>query len=85
VVQARLGLTDRHAWFPRLSDRTIGCHLHDVDGLADHRAPGNGDVDWSYLAAGIPKSALKVFEINQGQPDDLVAAAIPFLGSQGVL
>jgi sugar phosphate isomerase/epimerase len=78
-VQARLGLIDRHAWFPRLTTRTIGTHLHDVDGIADHRAPGNGDVDWSYIAAGLPKTALRVFEIDQRQPDHLVAAARDFL------
>jgi sugar phosphate isomerase/epimerase len=84
-VLARLGLVDRHAWFPRLTSRTIGSHLHDVDGLADHRAPGNGDVDWSYLAAGIPKDALHTLEINQGQPDDVVGNARTFLRERGVI
>jgi sugar phosphate isomerase/epimerase len=84
-VQARLGLIDRHVWFPTLSARTIGCHLHDVDGIGDHRAPGNGDVDWSYLAAGLPADALRVFEIDQHQPDDAVAGAIEFLRQRGVV
>ena len=84
-VQARLGLIDRGAWFPKLTQRTIGSHLHDVDGILDHRAPGNGDVDWSYIAAGLPKDALRVFEINQGQPDDQVAAAIDYLRRRGVV
>jgi len=83
-VQARLGLIDRYAWLPLLAGRTIGAHLHDVDGLSDHRAPGNGDVDWSYIAAGLPKSALRVLEIDQRQPDDKVAAAIGFLREKGV-
>ena len=33
-VQARLGMIDRAAWFPTLTARTIGSHLHDVDGIA---------------------------------------------------
>ena len=82
---ARLGMIDIGAWFPRLSSRTIGSHLHDVDGIADHRAPGNGDVDWSYIAAGLPPEALRVFEIDQRQPDDKVAAALPFLRERGVV
>ncbi len=84
-VQARLGMIDRGAWFPKLTSRTIGSHLHDVDGILDHRAPGNGDVDWSYIAAGLPPDALRVFEIDQRQPDEAVAASIAFLRERGVV
>ena len=84
-VQARLGMIDRYDWFPRLTSRTVGSHLHDVDGILDHRAPGNGDVDWSYIAAGLPPAALRVFEIDQRQPEDKVAAAIDFLKQRGVV
>jgi sugar phosphate isomerase/epimerase len=84
-VQHRLGMIDRHSWFPRLTPRTLGTHLHDVDGIGDHRAPGHGDVDWSYIAAGLPKQALRVFEINQYESDDLVAQAPPFLRARGVI
>ncbi len=84
-VQHRLGLIDRHSWFPGLTPRTIGTHLHDVDGIGDHRAPGNGDVDWSYIAAGLPETALRVFEIDQRQPDAAVAAAPAFLRARGVI
>jgi sugar phosphate isomerase/epimerase len=84
-VQHRLGLIDRHAWFPRLTSRTIGTHLHDVDGIGDHRAPGAGDVDWSYIAAGLPSTALRVFEIDQRQPDEMVAQAPSFLRARGVI
>ena len=64
---------------------SIGAHLHDVDGLADHRAPGHGDVEWDYVRRGLPKRALRVFEINQSQPPESVAAAIPFLRERGVV
>ena len=84
-VQHRLGLLDRHSWFPKLTSRTIGAHLHDVDGIGDHRAPGNGDVDWSYIAAGLPKAAIRVLEIDQRQPDAAVAGAPAFLRARGVI
>jgi sugar phosphate isomerase/epimerase len=84
-VMARLGLIDRGDWFPRLTARTIGSHLHDVDGLLDHRAPGNGDVDWAYIAAGLPPTALRVFEINQLEPDGVVATGIEYLRERGVI
>ncbi len=84
-VQARLGYVDKRAWLDALGSRTLGCHLHDVDGIGDHRAPGRGDVEWDYIARGLPSDAVRVFEINQRQPDDAVAGAIDFLREQGVV
>jgi sugar phosphate isomerase/epimerase len=84
-VQWRLGLVDKLLWLDTNGKRCIGCHLHDVTGLADHRAPGNGDVEWGYIAAGLPADALRVFEINQSQPAADVAAAIGFLRSKSVV
>ncbi len=84
-VQWRLGLVDKRLWLDTNGARTLGSHLHDVTGLADHRAPGNGDVDWSYIAGGLPATALRVFEINQRQEAADVAAAIGFLRERGVV
>jgi sugar phosphate isomerase/epimerase len=84
-VMDRLGLVPKGRWLDELSARCIGAHVHDVDGLADHRAPGRGDVDWSYIARGLPPGVPRVFEINQTTPEDAVAAAIPFLRERGVL
>jgi sugar phosphate isomerase/epimerase len=84
-VQARLGYVDKRMWLETCAPRTIGSHLHDVDGIGDHRAPGHGDVEWEYIAAGLPPTALRVFEINQREPDESVAGAIEFLRDRGVV
>lgn len=84
-VQGRLGLIDPRTAVSMLSARMIGCHLHDVRGILDHRAPGNGDVDWSYIAAGIPARAARTCEIDQREPEQSLAAAIAFLEERGVL
>ena len=84
-VQARLGYVDKRAWLDTNKERTLGCHLHDVDGLGDHRAPGNGDVEWDYISEGLPRSALWVLEINQRQADEDVRGAIGFLRERGVI
>jgi sugar phosphate isomerase/epimerase len=84
-VLHRLGLIDRERWLRELGSRAIGSHLHDVDGIGDHRAPGRGDVQWDYIARGLPPGALRVFEIDQRQPDDAVAAAIGYLRERGVV
>jgi sugar phosphate isomerase/epimerase len=84
-VQSRLGLVDARTWLTRHGERVIGAHLHDVDGLADHRAPGRGTVDWSYIADGLPVDALRVFEIDQRQPEESLAAAVLHLHERGVV
>jgi sugar phosphate isomerase/epimerase len=84
-VLHRLGLIDRERWLRELGPRTTGSHLHDVEGLGDHRAPGRGDVQWDYIARGLPPAALRVFEIDQRQPEEATAAAIAYLRQRGVV
>ncbi|MBI2760040.1 MAG: hypothetical protein HYX51_01275, partial [Chloroflexi bacterium] len=84
-VQARLGLIDTRAALQGLQHRLLGVHLHDVRGILDHRAPGNGDVDWSYIADTIPAGAARTFEIDQREPEASLASAISLLRERGVL
>ncbi|MBI5948370.1 MAG: sugar phosphate isomerase/epimerase [Chloroflexi bacterium] len=83
-VLHRLGFIDRHAWLPRLSTRIVGAHLHDVLGIGDHRAPGDGDVDWSYITSGLSHLPAFTLEINQHQSDARVHSAPAFLESVGL-
>lgn len=84
-VLDRLGFGHRHRWLDELGDRCVGTHVHGVDGLADHRAPGHGTADWEHYAAKLPPAIPRIFEINQKIPADQVADAIPFLRTVGVL
>ncbi len=83
-VLHRLGFNDRHQWLDLHSKRCIGAHLHDVLGIGDHRAPGNGDVDWSYITAGLQHLPSYTLEINQHQSDEAVRGAPAFLESVGL-
>ncbi len=84
-VQGRLGLLDPHALFTLLAPRLVGAHLHDVRGITDHRAPGNGDVDWRYVAAALPPEAARTLEIDQHEPEPLLVESLRFLAARGVL
>ena len=84
-VLHRLGLVEHGAWFQLLGERVLGSHLHDVDGLRDHRAPGNGDVDFGWLAARLPQAAARTLEIDQRQSDDDVRGAVAHLRESGIL
>jgi len=84
-VQHRLGLEDRERWFAALGQRLFGCHLHDVRGLVDHRAPGHGDVEWGYIARGVVNAAVYTFEIDQSEPEEALAASLLWLRREGVV
>lgn len=83
-VLHRLGFIDRHAWLGALSAKAVGAHLHDVEGIGDHRAPGDGDVAWAYIQAGLRHLPAYTLEINQWQPDEKVISAPAFLASVGL-
>lgn len=84
-VQGRLGLIDHRAVLAMLAPRLVGTHLHDVRGITDHRAPGTGDVDWRFVAAALPPSAARTLEIDQREPEPLLAQALRVLRAYGVL
>ena len=84
-VLDRLLLIEKRRWLQELSDRCLGAHLHDVVGLKDHQAPGQGDADWEYVARYLPPTAARVCEINQLTLEEQVAAAIPYLRKRGIL
>lgn len=74
-VLHRLGYVDRSAWLGQSGVRCVGAHVHDVADLADHRAPGAGDVDWHDHLPYLAHLACWTLEINQFQPDDAVRSA----------
>ena len=84
-VLHRLGLVERGSWFDALGERVLGSHLHDVDGLKDHRAPGNSDVDFGWLAERLPPTAARTLEIDQREPDEDVRGAVDYLRESGIL
>ncbi len=84
-VQHRLGLTDRAAWLDLLGERLVGVHLSDVNGLVDHRAPGNGDVDFRWVAERLPAGVVRTLEIDQEEPEDDLVRGLQLLSGAGVV
>lgn len=78
-VLDRLQLVALEAWHDLLATRLVGVHIHDVQGLTDHRAPGNVDllgVDFEALALQLPQHAIRTFEVDQHEPHDALAAGL---------
>lgn len=81
----RLGFLPHTRWLDEVGPRCVGAHVHDVDGLADYRAPGFGTADWPHYAAKLPPLIPRVCEINQRQDEERVGGAIAYLRNVGVL
>lgn len=60
------GLNPEAAYLERLGPWLLGCHLHDIKGVADHIPPGTGDLDWPALAPFLAPAAHHVIELRPG-------------------
>ncbi len=63
--------------------RLLGFHLHDARGLEDHRAPGEGAVDFAALAPFATEHPRLVLEIHPRSPADAVVGARAVLRAAG--
>lgn len=84
-VMHRLGMVERGDWLRRLGSRTVGTHINDVDVVTDHRAPGEGTSPWDELLAGLPDTAIRVFEINQHRPDEALRRGLEVIAAAGFI
>jgi len=82
-AQAAIGMTPHADWLRAYRHRIIGIHLHDVLGLAVHKAPGQGSVDWAGLASLVPVSAIRTVEVNKTVSEDALRAGIAHLRATG--
>ncbi len=83
-VQQRLGFGTHEEWLSRFNHRMIGIHLHDIRGLSDHHAPGNGDTDWTMVKRYLTARTLKICEIGQWNDEDQVQRVVGFLRKEGI-
>jgi sugar phosphate isomerase/epimerase len=56
-----------------------GIHLHDVRGLDDHLAPGQGEVDFEEIKPFLRPSTIKILEVHSRVPREEVLKGIRLL------
>jgi len=63
-VQENLGILSRNDLLQAYSDDIIGIHVHDVRGLNDHLAPGQGEIDYQEIKPYLHPSLPRILELN---------------------
>jgi len=74
-VLENLGFNKYRDYLKKYADRMIGMHLHDVNGVNDHRAPLKGNFEFKDLLPYVKKDTLKVIEAHRpATPSELTGA-----------
>jgi sugar phosphate isomerase/epimerase len=81
----RLGFFSFDEWLKKFSRRVIGAHLHDVIGIHDHAAPGEGEVDFEAVASYLPERAFRTLEMQGNTPPVQVRDSLQVLINHGCL
>lgn len=84
-IQQKLGFTSHEDWLVRFNNRSVGTHIHDVNGMTDHYCPETGTIQWSALSGHLAKIPIKVCEIGEWNDKTNMSGVIPFLKQSGML
>jgi len=75
VVQERLGICPQKDLIINFLDDMIGIHIHDVKGIEDHLAPGEGELNLADILKDIKKEVIKVLEVHKkAKKENLIKA-----------
>lgn len=80
-----LGFYKYEEWLKRYSSRIIGVHLHDVNGIEDHLAPGMGKVDFKAVAPYLPQDAFRTLEVKVNITPEQITTGMKHLHESGIL
>lgn len=81
----RLGLFKHKDWLLRFGSRMVGIHLHDAQGLNDHKAVGLGDINLAKVVSYVPAAALRVCEFGSHNTEDQVIFGLERLAQLGYI
>lgn len=78
-----LGMVGKGEWLRRFHHRLIGMHLHDVNCLQDHLAPGMGEIDFSSLSPYLVDGVLRTLEVSPDCTTDQISHGLEVLVVHG--
>jgi sugar phosphate isomerase/epimerase len=64
-AQEALGILRHKDLLEAYSDKLVGIHFHDAQGLDDHLPPGEGEIYFEQITSFLRPSTIKILEINR--------------------
>jgi sugar phosphate isomerase/epimerase len=83
-VQDRLGMQSHREILEAYQEYLFGCHLHDANGYNDHKAPGKGEIDFSWFRKYLKDETLRVLEVNPRTSFEEIKEGFAFLKDVGI-
>ena len=63
-VQENLGICRQNDLLETYSGQMVGTHLHDIKGLDDHLAPGQGEMDFEEIKPFLKPDMIRIIEVH---------------------
>lgn len=81
----RLGFLNHESdLLARYEAHLIGFHIHDINSLKDHKAPGQGNMDFSRIARYQKNHMLKILEVHQPATAEHIREGVRLLQQAGM-
>ena len=84
-AQENMGIIPQKDLLTAYSEMLIGIHLHDAKGLDDHRAPGQGEVDFDQIKSFLKPSHIRILEVHSDVGEKDLQEGIQHLKSLGIV
>ena len=85
LAQERMGIIPQKDLLTAYSGMLVGIHLHDAEGLNDHRAPGQGEVDFDQIKSFLKPSHIKILEVHSDVGGKDLREGIQRLKASGIV
>jgi len=82
-VLSLLGFPEYENLLERYHQNLVGIHLHDSQGIQDHRAPGTGEIDFAKILPWLGPAAVRIVELRPEEETDQVRKGIKSLVEMG--
>jgi sugar phosphate isomerase/epimerase len=78
------GFVEHEEYLRRYADQMVGMHLHDMQGVRDHRAPGQGTTDFAMLAKYVKPDTILTIELHADVSAEQIGPGVEMLLALGI-